>query len=65
LENSLGDATQKIMNNIESNNKNNIKTKAKILKSILIEAALKEGVELTKKRRTIRLAKCGEQHEPL
>ncbi|MFX0207252.1 MAG: DUF3795 domain-containing protein [Candidatus Hodarchaeota archaeon] len=47
LENSLGDATQKILNNIESNN---IKTKAKILKSILNEVALKEGVKLTKKR---------------
>ncbi|UCG01327.1 MAG: DUF3795 domain-containing protein [Candidatus Heimdallarchaeota archaeon] len=47
LENSLGEATRKITN-IESNN---IKTKAKILKSILTEAALKEGVELTKKKR--------------
>ena len=47
LENSLRDATRKT-NNIESNN---IKTKAKILKSILNEVALKEGVELTKKRK--------------
>ncbi|MFX0210056.1 MAG: DUF3795 domain-containing protein [Candidatus Hodarchaeota archaeon] len=48
LENSLGDTTRKIeANNIESNN---IKAKARILKSILNEVALKEGVELTTKR---------------
>jgi hypothetical protein len=48
LENSLGDVTRKIKtNNIKSND---IKTQAKILKNILNDIALKEGVELTKKR---------------
>jgi len=46
LETSLDDITQKIeINNIKSND---IKTKAKILKSILKEVAFKEGVELTR-----------------
>ena len=50
LENSLGDVTRKIkINNIKSND---IKIQAKILKRILTEVALKEGVELTKKRRS-------------
>ncbi|UCE12409.1 MAG: DUF3795 domain-containing protein [Candidatus Heimdallarchaeota archaeon] len=49
LENSLGDVTRKIKaNNIKSND---VRTQAKILKSILNEVALKEGVELTKKRK--------------
>lgn len=49
LENSLGDATRKIkINNIKSDD---IKNQAKILKNILNEVALKEGVELTKQKR--------------
>jgi len=49
LENSMADVNRKIKaNNIKSND---IKTLAKILKSILNEVALKEGVELSKKRR--------------
>jgi len=47
LENSLDDATRKI----QADNISNIKVKAKILKSILNEIALKEGVELVKKKR--------------
>ncbi|MFX0181598.1 MAG: hypothetical protein ACFE95_00850, partial [Candidatus Hodarchaeota archaeon] len=50
LENSLGDITRKIeTNNIKSND---LKTKAKILKNILNEFAFKEGIELSKKRRS-------------
>jgi len=49
LENSFDAASKKIKaDNIESND---IKTKAKILKSILNEIALKKGVELVKKKR--------------
>jgi len=49
LENSLDAASKKIKaDNTESND---IKAKAKILKSILNEIALKEGVELVKKKR--------------
>lgn len=49
LEKSLDDATQKIkVGNIKSND---IKIKAKILKEILTKIALKEGVELVKKKR--------------
>ena len=49
LENSLDDATQKIkVGNIKSND---IKIKAKILKEIFTKIALKEGVELVKKKR--------------
>ncbi|MFX1282586.1 MAG: DUF3795 domain-containing protein [Promethearchaeota archaeon] len=47
LENSLEDITRKIKN-IKSND---AKTQAKILKTILTEVALKEGVDLTRKRR--------------
>jgi hypothetical protein len=48
LENSLNKAIQKIKtDNIKPND---TKTKAKILKGILSEIALKEGVELVKKR---------------
>jgi len=49
LENSFDAASKKIKaDNIESND---IKTKVKILKSILSEIALKKGVELVKKKR--------------
>ena len=49
LENSFDAASEKIKaDNIESNN---IKTKARILKSILNEIALEKGVELVKKKR--------------
>lgn len=49
LENSFDAASKKIKaDNIESND---IKTKAKILKSILNEIALKKGIELVKKKR--------------
>lgn len=48
LENSLNEATQKIKtDNIKPDN---IKIKAKILKEILIEIALKEGIELVKRK---------------
>ena len=49
LETSLGEAAQKIKaDNIEQDD---IKIKAKILKEILKEIALKEGVKLGKKKR--------------
>ncbi len=48
LENSLGDASQKIkVNNIKSND---VKIRANILKNILNEVAFKERIELTKRR---------------
>ncbi|MFX0171206.1 MAG: DUF3795 domain-containing protein [Candidatus Hodarchaeota archaeon] len=50
LENSLCDTSRKIeTNNIKSNDP---KTKARILKSILNEFTFKEGIELSKKRRS-------------
>jgi hypothetical protein len=49
LESSLNEATQKIKT--DDIKLDNIKVKAKILKEILNEIALKEGVELVKKKR--------------
>jgi len=48
LESALDEATQKIK--IDNIKPDDIKIKAKILKSILNEIALKEGIELTKKK---------------
>ena len=49
LESALDEATQKIK--IDHIKPDDIKIKAKILKGILNEVALKEGIELTKKKR--------------
>jgi len=48
LRSSLDKATQKIRT--DKIRQNDVKNKAKILKAILNEVALKEGIELTKKR---------------